>query len=310
MNIENIYEQCYMIRAFEKKVEKEFEKGVLRGTTHGCIGQEVIPVLLMQCIDRDKDYITGTHRCHGQVLAYTNDPYRLACEMMGKKDGYNSGMGGSQHIKIDKYITNGVTGGMAAVGCGMAMSLKKNRKEGIVISFLGDGGFQEGYVQEAINMAQIYQVPILYILENNRYAMSTKTSDFSAGQIKDRIEALGMAYKIADARNIDVLPQQINDAYAFVKAERQPLFLEIDTFRLCGHSKSDEREYMSGKEKESNIKDDPVRKLRYKISEETINSIESRLDSLIEEAFIKAREIEEIGLKQYNEEKKDGNISA
>lgn len=308
MNIEKIYEQCFMIRAFERKAEKEFEKGAMRGTTHGCIGQELIPVLVMACIDRENDSITGTHRCHGQVLSYTGDPYRLACEMMGKSDGFNSGMGGSQHIRTGRYITNGVTGGMAAIGTGMAFSLKQNHKKGLVVSFLGDGGFQEGYVQEALNMAQVYQAPILYVLENNRYAMSTPTAAYTAGNIKDRIAALGMAYGSADAREPEGLSQAVHHAFAHVRQTGAPYFLDISTFRLCGHSKSDSRAYMTEEEKARDAADDPVAKLRALLSESKALAIESKMAACIEEAFSRAQNAGETDFSIYQEDKGNGDI--
>lgn len=137
--IKQRYKISYMIRQFEKKVEEEFEKGTMRGTTHGCIGQEIIPTIVMEFLDKEIDYVVGTHRCHGQVLAYTHDPYRLICEMMGKADGFIQGMGGSQHIKVGKYVTNGITGGMVTVGCGIALGLKKDNSAGIVVAFMGVG---------------------------------------------------------------------------------------------------------------------------------------------------------------------------
>ena len=310
MNIEEVYEQCCMIRTFEKKTEKEFEKGVMRGTTHGCIGQELIPVLVMGCIDKEHDYITGTHRCHGQVLSYTGDPYRLACEMMGRSDGFNCGMGGSQHISVGNYITNGVTGGMAAVGAGMALSIKKARKEGLVVSFLGDGGFQEGYVQETLNMAQAYQIPILYVLENNRYAMSTPTASYTAGSMKDRILALGMAYGFADARDPESLSQAICSAFSHVRAEGEPYFLDVSTFRLCGHSKSDDRAYMTEAETEKDVADDPVAKLRAQLQEEHAQAIDNRISARIEDAFSRAKNAGETDFSKYQEDKKNGAISA
>lgn len=310
MKIDEIYEECYRIRTFEKKVEQEFEKGKMRGTTHGCIGQEIIPVLVMQNIDRNVDYITGTHRCHGQVLAYTKDTYRLACEMMGKADGFNHGMGGSQHIKTGHYITNGITGGMAAIGAGMAFSLKKRASKGIVISFLGDGGFQEGYVQETLNLAKTYEAPILYVMENNRYAMSTRTADYTAGSMKQKIEAFDMAYASADAGDIDALETAVKDAYRYVKEERKPLFLEIFTFRLCGHSKSDAREYMSEEEKQQDIKKDPLKRLRERLEETAAWELEQKVLRELEEVFERAAKAEEMDFVQYQEEKEHGSIFA
>lgn len=298
--MEHIYKQCYTIRAFEKKVEKEFEKGVMRGTTHACIGQEIIPVLVMNRVNKKTDVITGTHRCHGQVLAYTDNPYALACEMMGKEDGFNCGMGGSQHIKYDRYITNGVTGGMAAVGAGIAFSLKK-KGQGMVVSFLGDGGFSEGYVTETINMAQNYQVPILYVMENNRYAMSTYTKSVTAGSVEERIKAQGIAYDYAVAYEVEELSKKIEAAFQYVREKKMPFFLEVETFRLCGHSKSDNRDYMSDEEKRCDEEKDPLLMIRKSLSEEKAQEIEMEVLERIETVFSKAGNSVEMDYSKYRE---------
>lgn len=298
MELLDIYRDCVLIRKFERRVEKEFEFGRFRGTTHGCIGQEIIPVLVMRNIDRERDYVTGTHRCHGQVLAYTHDPYRLACEMMGRTDGFNCGMGGSQHIKTGRYITNGVTGGMAAVGTGMALYMKKNGG-GMVVSFLGDGGFQEGYVGEAMNIAGLTGAPILYILENNRYAMSTPTGKYSSGTPQSRTEALGMRYFRGDVRNLEELDRIIADGFAYVRKNNAPALIEVDTFRLCGHSKSDNRAYMTEEEKAGYIADDPVAALRALIPQEQTEQADAEAESAIDGAFARAAECGEINMTEY-----------
>ncbi len=299
MELLDIYKDCILIRTFERKVEKEFEQGRLRGTTHGCIGQEIIPVLAMRYIDREKDYVTGTHRCHGQVLAYTHDPYRLACEMMGRADGFNCGMGGSQHIKTGRYITNGVTGGMAAVGAGMALYMKKSGSGGIVLSFLGDGGFQEGYVGETMNIAGASGAPILYILENNHYAMSTPTASYSSGTPESRTEALGIRYFHGDVRDIVGLDGVISEAVGYVRENSAPAFVEVDTFRLCGHSKSDDRAYMTEEEKAGNTADDPVAAMRRLIAAEQTAAADSEAERIIDEAFARAAECGEIDMTEY-----------
>ena len=299
MDYKKIYEKCYLIRRFEEEVEKEFEKGIMRGTTHGCIGQEIIPVIVFDNIENDVDYITGTHRSHGQILAYTDDDYKLIAEMTGKYDGFNCGMGGSQHIKINKYITNGVTGGMASVAMGMAYSLKVNSKRGIVIAFVGDGGFHEGYFLETMNLAGTFGVPILYILENNKYAMSTKTQNYVSGKISDKVKANGIKYFFCNARKVEELNQIIKDAQKYVREERKPALVEIDTFRLCGHSKSDQREYMSDKEKQENINNDPMKIIRSKICNKEVTEIEKQINKRIESSFKKAQECKEIGIEEY-----------
>lgn len=308
MRFEELYKECYTIRCFEERVEKEFEKGKMRGTTHGCVGQEIIPVLTMSFINRNTDYITGTHRCHGQVLAYTRNLYGLACEMMGKKDGFNCGMGGSQHIKTDHFITNGVTGGMVTIGTGMALSLIKNGKKGVVVSFLGDGGFQEGYVQESLNLAQVYGVPILYILENNRYAMSTPTAEYTAGSIRERVQALHMAYAAADVREIEELSDKMERAFRFVREEQRPFFLEVSTFRLCGHSKSDNREYISDSEQKSDQMEDPIVKLRAKLEDSLAVQIEEAVEKKIDDVFCRTEAARQIDYYEYRKEKINGNI--
>lgn len=299
MDYLKIYKTVYLVRTFEKTVEKLFELGKMRGTTHGCIGQEIIPAIVMEYVDKEKDFITGTHRCHGQVLAYTNDPYSLACEMMGKADGFNAGMGGSQHIKTGNYITNGVTGGMAAVGAGMAFSLKKKDSDGIVISFLGDGGFQEGYVSETMNMASAFEIPIVYILENNRYAMSTLSSEYCAGTYERRIKALDIEFFYCESKNIDDVELAVSQAISYVRTNKKPAFVQVDTFRLCGHSKSDDMSYMSEDERKKNIEDDPMIALEQKLAPDIIYSIQNEIDKQISQAFEHASNCDEIGIVEY-----------
>lgn len=293
MNKEIIYRKCYKIRFFEKKVEEEFSNGKLRGTTHGCIGQEIIPVLAMEYIDKEVDYVVGTHRCHGQVLAYTDDVYRLACEMMGRKDGFVNGMGGSQHIKVDKYLTNGITGGMATVGTGIALGIKKTGEKAMVVSFTGDGGFNEGYVQESFNLASSMNLPILFICENNHYAMSTPTAQYSAPSFGDRIEALGMNYIISDSSDPERLDVDMKNAFSYVRASGKPCFLDVQTARLCGHSKSDSMEYMSEEEKRKNKENDPIIWLEGFIEEENKKSIKEEIIKEVSDAFWKANLCEE-----------------
>lgn len=302
MDYIKIYKDCCMIRAFERTVEKAFELGKMRGTTHGCVGQEIIPVIVMEHINRETDYVTGTHRCHGQVLAYTHNPYRLVCEMMGKADGFNCGMGGSQHIKTENYITNGVTGGMAAVGVGMALSLKKRNSDGIVVSFLGDGGFQEGYVCETLSIASAFSAPIVYVLENNHYAMSTPTANYSAGTFESRVAALDIAFFHSSSSDIDSLESAVSSAVEFARKNRKPAFICVDTFRLCGHSKSDDMAYMTETEKKENISNDPLTALERRINDAAvIADVRAQTDRIISEAFDEADKCAQIGLEEYKQ---------
>jgi len=296
----NLYKICYMIRCFENKVEIEFEKGNMRGTTHGCIGQEIIPATVMEYIDIENDYVVGTHRCHGQVLAYTKNPYRLICEMTGKVDGFVHGMGGSQHIKVGKYMTNGITGGMATIGCGIAMGIKKDDSSGIVVAFIGDGGFNEGYVQESLNLASHFELPILFVCENNHYAMSTPTEKYSAGTFQKRINSLNIKFISLSSCEIKGLNKGIADGFDYVRSEKKPCFLEIKTARLCGHSKSDKREYMTDIEKKRYADEDPLKKLMSEIDEATIKVLNQEIEIQLEEDFKKSQGCDEMYLKEIN----------
>lgn len=293
MNYTDIYRKCMIIRAFEKKVESEFSSGSMRGTTHGCVGQEIIPVLVMENIDKEIDYVTGTHRCHGQVLAYDGNPYMLACEMMGREDGYVQGMGGSQHISVGKFLTNGITGGMVTVATGIAMGIKKNKKEGVVVAFVGDGGINEGYVQESLNLASHFELPILFVCENNNYAMSTPTDKYSAGNFNNRISALDIKYIETESLNPEKLEKDISNAYSFVKENKVPCFIEVHTARLCGHSKSDSMEYMSDEEKALNARQDPVLWLVKRLENDEVNKIKEEISNEIDQAFEKASNCQE-----------------
>ncbi len=294
MDYKEYLKKCYTIRSFEEKAAEEFGKGNMRGTMHGCTGQEIIPVIVMEYINKVTDYVTSTHRCHGHVLAYDMDPYKLFCEMMGRKDGFLNGMGGTQHIKIQKFMTNGITGGMATIGNGIAMSIKKNYKSGIVVSFLGDGGFNEGYVQETLNLASLYETPVFFVCENNHYAMSTLTEKYSSGSFRKRVQALDIMYYKTESADVEQLDEVIRSGISYVRREQKPAFVEVLTARLCGHSKSDKMEYMSMLEKEQNIKNDPLRYISEKISKKELDEMVKEITTMINDSYTRAEQCPEL----------------
>lgn len=301
MDILKIYHTMLLIRRFEEKIEAYFSKGILRGTTHGSIGQELIPSILTELINKEEDYVFATHRGHGYFLAYTQDPFLLASEMMGKVTGPVFGGGGSQHIKYQHFYTNGITGGMIPIAVGAALQLKREQKTGIVICILGDGGFNEGYVQEAFNLAAVWNVPILFIMENNKYAMSTRSSDFTAGTIQERIQSYHIVYKAVDTVDIDMFYTVLHQGVEYVRTRQEPFFIEIDTFRFCGHSKSDDCRYMDIKEKERYTAADPLIAMASQIPVAEHKKILSEIDEIITAAFIKAEESPEIDIAKFSD---------
>ena len=277
----------FLIREFEKTLESYFTKGMLRGTTHGCIGQEAIPVAISEIISIERDFVTSTHRGHGHYLAITEDVYGLACEIMGKKDGVVFGKGGSQHLQRGNFYTNGITGGMIPIAVGVALSKKLKNEDGIVVSFVGDGGMNEGYVMEAFNMASAFSVPIMFILENNSYAMSSPTALLTGGTFSERIRGFGIKYEHILVKNVIELSSFFHNARKYVEEERKPIFIECSTFRFCGHSKSDKREYIKTSEDDFWHINDPLIKLKTELGDEII-SIEDNMKKFIHEEFEKA----------------------
>lgn len=282
--LEKYYYTSLLIRKFEEEVENLFSQGKLVGTTHGCIGQEIIAAILLDFIDIKKDSVTGTHRSHGHYLALFKDPESLFCELMGKENGVVKGKGGSQHLYRDNFYTNGITGGMVPVATGIAMVEKLKKSDNIVLSFFGDGAMNEGYVFEAFNFSLINNLPILYILENNQYAMSTYYKKVSAGNFTERLKSLSM--KTYEANSIDIEQVLVVSVKAvkYVRENKKPAFINFKTYRFCGHSRSDKCEYRT-REEENYWKDnDPIVQMEKISSKVKIKKIKQEIKDIIEQA--------------------------
>lgn len=244
------YRLCYMIRKTEEAIEKLFSEGKLFGTTHCCIGQEIIPVSILPQL-KESDTVTSTHRSHGHFLSMFPEPKLLIGELMGKEIGVNQGKCGSQHLQYKNFYTNGITGGMIPIGTGIAYSNKLKGNDSIVISFLGDGALNEGYVLESFNFACVNSLPIIYVIENNQYAMSTKSSDYTSKSILNRVISYGFNYYQASTNyNLNYQLRGIDLVIDDVRRHKRPAVIVFDTFRFCGHSKSDKCEYIDKNELE------------------------------------------------------------
>lgn len=282
-----VYERLLLIRETELKIENLFSLGLLRGTTHGCIGQETVPVALSEHLDIEQDYLTGGHRSHGYALTFSNSPELLIGEVMGRRCGFENGMGGSQHIHYKNFYTNGITGGMVPVCLGLAFSLKQSINSKIAVAILGDGSMNEGYVMESFNLAGVLSLPILFLLENNGYAMSTSSDYATYGKISDRICGFGLKYSFCESTDYYNVRKNIGEAVNFVRKNRKPAFIEIVTHRFSGHSKSDKREYMS-KEREKYWKaNDPLIKIANALPPDVENTVNTEINVRIETAFLK-----------------------
>jgi len=279
--LERIYFKSLLIRQVEDTLENLFTKGALRGTVHGCIGQEGVPVILSELIDVKIDYLCGGHRSHGLALAVSNNVPGLIGELMGKECGYAHGKGGSQHILINNFFTNGLTGGMVPVATGLAFVQKLKKDKSISVVNFGDGAMNEGYVMESFNLASIKNLPILFILENNGYAMSSSVNEMSAGSFKNRIESFDIPFH--QVKLVDFLPayQLTEKIVNYVRDSRSPAFIEFITHRFSGHSKSDKREYISREIDEFWLINDYLKKIESELSENKVSEIKNSIAQII-----------------------------
>ena len=245
----------YLIRSFEFLLLKLFEQGKLFGTTHTYVGQEAIAVSVMENLV-DTDIVFSNHRCHGHFLAKENDPEGLLAEIMGRKNGVCGGRGGSQHLHKNNFYSNGIQGGIVGNSLGMAFVEKYKQTGNIVVVFMGDGTWGEGISYEALNMASLWSVPLLVVVENNKYAQSTPVDINLAGSIINRVQSFDIDADDVESNDVAVLYPKFYDAVNFVRNNKKPFVQIVNTYRLNAHSKGDD--FRSKEEIESWKEKDPL----------------------------------------------------
>lgn len=274
MDYKEVLHRLLLIREMEHTIERFFQEGRLRGTTHCCIGQEAVPVAMSYLIDIEKDYLCSGHRAHGLSMMMTMKPELLLGEIMGKPWGMAKGLGGSQHVYYKHYYTNGITGGMVPVAAGIAFTLKQTLSQSIAVVDFGDGAMNEGYVLETFNLAKEMDLPLLFILENNGYAMSTPVETVNPYRhFEERAKGFGLPYVQITATDFDAIFSTLEDAVVFVREKRSPIFVEVITHRFCGHSKSDKREYIPTQEDQWWQEHDCIKSVADRLPETTVAQI-------------------------------------
>jgi TPP-dependent pyruvate/acetoin dehydrogenase alpha subunit len=234
----SLYKTMLLIRRFEERALAEFSTGKLFGTTHAYIGQEADAAGIFSAADPD-DVVFSNHRCHGHFLAYGGDPYPLAAELMGRATGLVGGRGGSQHIHWRNFYSNGIQGGIVPVAAGMALAEKVQGTGRIAIVFLGDGTLGEGAVYETLNFSSLWSLPVLFVVENNRYAQTTPIETGVAGSIAKRFEAFGIGAWERDTTDVLDIRSAAAEAVACARSGR-PAGLILHTYRFSAHSKGDD----------------------------------------------------------------------
>ena len=255
--------RMYLIRRFEEGAEQSYMRGLIHGTMHLSIGQEASA--MASCIElTDADKITSTHRGHGHCIAKGADVARMFAEFFGKETGYCHGRGGSMHIAdvaTGNLGANGIVGGGLPIAVGAALSAKRLGRNDVTICFFGDGANNEGAFHEALNMASIWKLPVIFVCENNKYGMSTSTERSTAvKQISERAAAYSMPGVTVDGNDFSAVAEAMSQAIARARSGEGPSLVENMTYRWRGHSKSDRNRYRTKEEIEDWMARDPIRR--------------------------------------------------
>jgi 2-oxoisovalerate dehydrogenase E1 component len=233
------YAFCLLIRKTEQLLLQLFSQGLLSGTTHTCLGQELCQLSVVRALTDPEDIVLSNHRNHGHFLAYSGAFAGLLGEIMGREVGVCGGVGGSQHIAYRHFHSNGVQGGMTAIGVGHALAMKRRKQRGVTAVIVGDGTLGEGLLYESLNLASVWEVPVLFVVENNGIAQTTPTAQTTGGSIDSRGAAFGLKTWHLDDSAPGFL-SEVEDVVGQVRSSGQPGFLVIDTKRLGPHSKGDD----------------------------------------------------------------------
>ncbi len=234
-----LYRSLYRIRCFEQTVLDNFPRGVFFGTTHTYLGQEADAVGVLSNL-QPQDIVFSNHRCHGHFIAYGGDLRALFAELMGKASGVCGGRGGSQHLQWRNFYSNGVQGGILPVATGMALAEKIKGSRAVVVVFLGDGTLGEGVIYEALNMASLWEAPVLFVLENNHIAQTTPVEASVAGDIAARFSAFGIPVSQLDSSDVLAIQPLADELLARVRTTGGPQALVLHTWRFGPHSKGDD----------------------------------------------------------------------
>jgi pyruvate dehydrogenase E1 component alpha subunit len=250
--LEKFYREMLLIRRFEEKAGQLYGLGLIGGFCHLYIGQEAVAVGLQSALDGDKDSVITGYRDHGHMLAYGIDPKVIMAELTGRQAGISKGKGGSMHmfsVEHKFYGGHGIVGAQVSLGTGLAFAHKYRGDGGVAMAYFGDGASNQGQVYESFNMAELWKLPIIFVIENNQYAMGTSVNRSSA---EDQLYRRGESFRIpgmqVDGMDVLAVRGAAETALEWVRAGKGPVLMELKTYRYRGHSMSDPAKYRSREE--------------------------------------------------------------
>ena len=268
------------IRLFEETLLRLFSLGHLRGTVHPCLGQEACAVGVVGALDSERDTVCSNHRGHGHFLAFHDDMQGLLAEILGLKSGVCGGKGGSQHLHVKNFYSNAILGGMVPVTTGIALAQKMAGKQGISVVFVGDGAMSEGVVYEALNMASLWRLPLLLVIEHNQIAQSTPWTLEHGSAIEGRPVSFGVPTETLDGNDVQAVRLAAEKLVAEMRKDPSPRCLLLNTYRLGPHSKGDDTR--SPDEIAAHRANDPLKKAESSLPEGVVADIQTRCKQKIE----------------------------
>jgi len=286
--------QMLLIRRFEEKAGQMYGMGLIGGFCHLYIGQEAV-VVGMKLAMRDGDQMITGYRDHGHMLACGMDPKGVMAELTGRRGGYSKGKGGSMHMfSLEKhfYGGHGIVGAQVPLGTGLAFANKYRGSNDVCLTYFGDGAANQGQVYESFNMAELWKLPVVYVIENNRYAMGTSVTRSSA---QTDFSKRGVSFNIpgsqVDGMDVRAVKAAADEAIGWCRSGKGPIILEMLTYRYRGHSMSDPAKYRTKEEVDKvRTEHDPIEQVRKRLldrkwaSEDELKKIDASIRAVVNEA--------------------------
>jgi pyruvate dehydrogenase E1 component alpha subunit len=294
VSLDELYRTMLTIRRFEERVVDLVNANEIAGVTHEYVGQEAVAAGVCAAL-RDDDVLTSTHRGHGHLIAKGADVRRMMAELLGRVDGLNRGRGGSMHVAdlgLGIYGANGIVAAGAPFAAGAAWSFAVAGSERVAVTFFGDGGANQGVLHETMNLAALWHLPLVFVCENNGYAVTFPQERSTAGSIVARAAAYGMASEQVDGMDVEAVLEAAGRGVATARAGGGPTFLECVTYRFFGHHTAERTMklgYRSEEEIETWRERDPVATTAARLEPAARERIDAEVVRLLEEGVAYAR---------------------
>ncbi len=297
--LQNMYKKMLLIRRFEEKAGQLYGMGKIGGFCHLYIGQEAV-VVGIQSVQIEGDSVVTSYRDHGHMLACDMDPKGVMAELTGREDGYSKGKGGSMHMFSREkgfFGGHGIVAAQVPIGAGLAFAHKYNGNKNVAITYFGDGAANQGQVYESYNIAALWKLPVIFVIENNKYGMGTSVNRSSAGDnLSDRGKAYGIVADIVDGMDVIAVRDAALKAMDYCRSGKGPYILEMKTYRYRGHSMSDPAKYRTRDEVDKiRQNSDPINNIKsildkFGLKDENLKIIDTEIKSIIANAATFAQE--------------------